>query len=87
MAKMKRGFAAMSIEQRRAIASKGGRSVPAERRTFSADAALASRAGRKGGSAVRSENRSFARDRDLAARAGRKGGKASKTPAAVAAAG
>ena len=45
----KRGFASMSIELRRAIASKGGKSVPAEKRLFSARRDLASRAGRKGG--------------------------------------
>jgi general stress protein YciG len=45
----RRGFAAMSPDQRRFIASKGGRSVPADRRSFSQDRQLAARAGRKGG--------------------------------------
>src|SRR5688572_29076730 len=45
----KRGFASMTPEQRREIASKGGKSLPAEKRTFSQDRRLASRAGRKGG--------------------------------------
>ncbi len=45
----RRGFAAMSPDQRRFIASKGGRSVPADRRSFSQDRQLATRAGRKGG--------------------------------------
>ncbi|MCG6121117.1 MAG: stress-induced protein [Microvirga sp.] len=45
----KRGFAAMSPEKRREIASKGGRSVPADKRSFAQDRALASKAGRKGG--------------------------------------
>ncbi|MEN3929992.1 KGG domain-containing protein [Microvirga sp. W0021] len=45
----KRGFASMSAERQRAIASKGGRSVPAEKRSFSQDRGLASSAGRKGG--------------------------------------
>jgi uncharacterized protein len=44
-----RGFAAMSEERRRAIASMGGMSVPAEKRSFSKNKALASAAGRKGG--------------------------------------
>ena len=44
-----RGFAAMSLEQRRAIASKGGASVTPEQRTFSRDAELARAAGQKGG--------------------------------------
>jgi general stress protein YciG len=45
----KRGFASMSMEKRREIASKGGKSVPAEKRSFSMDRNLASDAGRKGG--------------------------------------
>lgn len=45
----KRGFAAMSIEQRRAIATKGGASVPSDRRAYSQDRHLASEAGRSGG--------------------------------------
>lgn len=45
----KRGFASMDLERQREIASKGGRSVPAEKRSFSQDRELASTAGRKGG--------------------------------------
>jgi general stress protein YciG len=45
----KRGFASMSEERRREIASKGGKSVPADKRAFSMNPALASEAGRKGG--------------------------------------
>jgi len=44
-----RGFAAMSLEQRRAIASKGGASVAPEQRTFSRNSELARAAGQKGG--------------------------------------
>ena len=44
-----RGFASMSEDRQREIASKGGRSVPAEKRSFSQDRGLASQAGRKGG--------------------------------------
>jgi len=44
-----RGFASMTLEQRRAIARKGGASVPADKRSFSQDRTLASTAGRKGG--------------------------------------
>lgn len=47
----KRGFASMQPEKQRAIASKGGQSVPAEKRSFSQDRELASEAGRKGGQA------------------------------------
>jgi len=47
----KRGFASMDAERQREIASKGGRSVPAEKRSFSQDRELASEAGRKGGQA------------------------------------
>lgn len=72
-----RGFASMDAEKQRAIASKGGQSVPNEKRSFSQNRALASAAGRKGGQNVSDENRSFSRNRDLAAQAGRKGGQAS----------
>ena len=47
----KRGFASMDENRQRQIASKGGRSVPAEKRSFSQDRELASAAGRKGGQA------------------------------------
>jgi general stress protein YciG len=40
-----------SIDRQREIASKGGKSVPAEKRSFSQDRELASEAGRKGGQA------------------------------------
>jgi general stress protein YciG len=43
------GFALMTPERRRAIASQGGRAVPDEKRQFSRDPALARRAGSKGG--------------------------------------
>jgi len=72
-----RGFASMDAEKQRAIASKGGQSVPNEKRSFSQNRELASEAGRKGGQNVSDENRSFSRNRDLAAQAGRKGGQAS----------
>ncbi|HZV21219.1 MAG TPA: KGG domain-containing protein, partial [Hyphomicrobiales bacterium] len=61
----------------RAIASKGGQSVPNEKRSFSQNRELAAAAGRKGGQNVSDENRSFSRNRELAAQAGRKGGQAS----------
>jgi len=47
----KRGFASMSPEKQREIASKGGKSVPSEKRSFSQNRDLASQAGRKGGQA------------------------------------
>ncbi|WP_426000634.1 KGG domain-containing protein [Caulobacter sp. DWR1-3-2b1] len=49
--KARRGFAAMDPEQRRAIAAKGGASVPAEKRSFARSKELASEAGSKGGRA------------------------------------
>jgi general stress protein YciG len=73
-----RGFASMDAETRRAIASKGGQSVPNEKRSFSQNPTLAAEAGRKGGRNVSNESRSFSRNRDLAAQAGRKGGRASR---------
>ncbi len=72
-----RGFASMDAAKQRAIASKGGQSVPNEKRSFSQNRELAAEAGRKGGQNVSDENRSFSRNRDLAAQAGRKGGQAS----------
>jgi len=66
----------MDAEKQRAIASKGGQSVPDEKRSFSQNRELAAQAGRKGGHNVSDENRSFSRNRELAAQAGRKGGQA-----------
>jgi general stress protein YciG len=45
----RRGFASMSPEKQCEIASRGGKSVPSEKRSFSQNRALASNAGRKGG--------------------------------------
>lgn len=72
--KSKRGFASMSPELRREIASKGGKSVPKEKRSFSRDRKLASSAGRTGGMSVPGEKRSFSQDKDLAQSAGKAGG-------------
>jgi general stress protein YciG len=68
----------MDASEQREIASKGGQSVPNEKRSFSQNRALAAMAGRKGGRNVSDENRSFSRNRELAAEAGRKGGQASQ---------
>lgn len=54
----KRGFASMDPALQREIASKGGRSVPPEERSFSKDRALAAQAGRKGGEASHGMKRS-----------------------------
>jgi general stress protein YciG len=72
--KARRGFAAMSPEKQREIASKGGKSVPAEKRSFSQDRHLAHFAGSLGGVAVQPGRRSFSTNRALASQAGRKGG-------------
>jgi general stress protein YciG len=79
--KLKRGFASMDPEKQRAIARKGGESVPREKRSFSQNTELAAQAGRKGGKGVNPTNRSFARDRDLAKNAGSKGGRAAHASA------
>lgn len=50
MATQDRGFASMDEKKQKEIASKGGESVPAEKRPFSQDKDLASEAGKKGGS-------------------------------------
>lgn len=69
----------MSPERRREIASKGGKSVPDEKRSFSVNRDLAANAGRKGGANVDSSKRSFSVDRELAREAGVKGGKAERS--------
>jgi hypothetical protein len=81
-----RGFASMDQAKQRAIASKGGQSVPPEKRSFSQDPALAAQAGRKGGENVPPEGRSFSQNRELAAEAGRKGGQARSASSLAAAA-
>ena len=58
-----RGFAAMEPEKQRAIARKGGESVPNEKRSFSQNHELASQAGRKGGQASHGGGRRTARPR------------------------
>lgn len=85
--KSTRGFASMDPENQRAIARKGGTSVPKEKRSFSRNHELAAAAGRKGGLSVRPAMRSFSRNHELASEAGRKGGQAShkRTAAAKAA--
>lgn len=55
MSTSRRGFASMDPEKQRAIASQGGKSVPAEKRSFSQNRDLASAAGRKGGQASHNE--------------------------------
>jgi general stress protein YciG len=51
--KKPRGFAAMTPERRREIASRGGRAVEPEMRSYSRNNLLAREAGRKGGLAKR----------------------------------
>jgi general stress protein YciG len=58
--KRKRGFALLSPDRQREIASQGGKSVPAEKRAFSIKRDLASEAGRNGGLTL-GRNRSRAR--------------------------
>jgi general stress protein YciG len=72
-----RGFASMDPDKQRAIARKGGESVPNEKRSFSQNHQLAAEAGRKGGLSVSPQKRSFAQNHELASMAGRKGGHAS----------
>ncbi len=72
--KARRGFAAMSPELRREIASRGGKAVPPEKRSFSTNAGLAAKAGKIGGTSIAPEKRSFAKDPKLAKSAGRAGG-------------
>jgi general stress protein YciG len=74
---VRRGFAAMDRNKQREIASRGGQSVPPEKRSFALNPELAAAAGRKGGQRVAPEHRPFSQNRELAAKAGRKGGQAS----------
>jgi uncharacterized protein len=67
--KSERGFAAMDEEQRRRIASKGGRAAHERGTAHEFDSEEAAEAGRKGGEAV-------SRDRAHMAEIGRKGGHA-----------
>lgn len=76
MTSIKRGFAAMSPEAHRKIASMGGKAVPAAKRSFSTNRDLATVAGQKGGAAVQPHRRSFYYNRALARAAGQKGGRA-----------
>lgn len=48
-----RGFASLTPEQRRAVAAKGGKAVPPEKRSFSQSSELAASAGKKGGSVLK----------------------------------
>lgn len=57
-----RGFASMDEDKQREIASKGGQSVPDEKRTFSQDRELAAEAGRKGGESSGGGNRGGGND-------------------------
>jgi len=63
-----RGFASMDREKQRAIARKGGESVPNEKRSFSQNPRLAAEAGRKGGQSVNPAKRSFSRNHALSPR-------------------
>ncbi len=73
-----RGFAAMTPERQRAIASAGGKAVKPESRSFSQNRDLAKVAGKKGGQAVPREKRTFSTNPELAVEAGRKGGKSAR---------
>jgi general stress protein YciG len=55
--KSKRGFASFTREKLLAVSSKGGLSVPAEKRAFSLDPALAKDAARLGGKAKASRSK------------------------------
>jgi general stress protein YciG len=67
----------MDPEKQKAIAKKGGESVPNSKRSFSQNPALAAEAGRKGGMSVSPAKRSFSQNHQLASEAGRKGGHSS----------
>lgn len=51
----KKGFAAMDKDRLREICRRGGAGIPAEKRAFSKDRALARTAGAKGGATARKD--------------------------------
>jgi general stress protein YciG len=70
-----RGFAGLSKERQKEIASMGGRAVKPENRSFSKDRGLAATAGKLGGLSVDPRKRTFSLDHEKARVAGAKGGK------------
>lgn len=60
--KSRRGFASMSPEKRKEISSKGGKSVPKNKRIYAVNRKLASEAGRKGGMAAKKKKPDAKRD-------------------------
>jgi general stress protein YciG len=57
----------MDSEKQRNIASKGGRNVPDEKRSFSPDRELAAEAGRKGGASSHASQQSHANQQSASA--------------------
>lgn len=74
--KKKLGFALISPERRREIATLGGKAVPASKRAFFVNRRLAAEAGHKGGVNVPADKRAYSVDPTLAGRSGTKGGAA-----------
>jgi general stress protein YciG len=68
--KRKCGFASMSSEKLREISSMGGKSVPAEKRSFAQDPDHAALCGQKGGKKADPAKRTFAVNPELASKAG-----------------
>lgn len=56
----KRGFAAMPPERQREIARMGGKALPNDKRSFSTNPELASRAGKLGGAASQRRHKNAA---------------------------
>lgn len=78
-----RGFASMDTAKQREIASKGGQSVPAAKRSFSQDRRLAAEAGRKGGQSSHGGGRKQAQERPEQAAEPRPAAGAPPMPAAA----
>ena len=70
----KRGFALLSPERRKEIATLGGKSVAPSKRSFSTNKELAKKAGAKGGKNAPAEKRPFSAKPGLAIEAGKLGG-------------
>ena len=76
--KKKRGFALLSPERLKEIATLGGKSVDPSKRSFSTNKELAKKAGSKGGKSAPAATRSFSVKPELAAEAGKLGGLANQ---------
>ena len=72
----RRGFAAMTLEQRRELASRGGKAAHAAGTAYTFSSEVAAAAGKKGGKAAHAKGTAHEFTAEEAREAGRKGGRA-----------